>query len=98
MSLQAKSDESSRPPITETPRFPGGTRILDFPVLRKTNLMWVWLCMAMTSSATAQRCPVESLSQWRSAFERSRARLVLQLLEDRRNVTIIIEAGVGSKG
>ena len=82
MSLQASSEQSSRPPMTETPRFPGGTRIRDFPVRRKTNLMWVWLWMATTSSATEQRCPVASRSHGRSAVDRSKVRLELQLLSE----------------
>jgi hypothetical protein len=42
MSLQAKSDESSRPPMTETPRFPGGIcayidikNFIDGPIFKR---------------------------------------------------------------
>ena len=35
-----------------------GTNILDRPVLVKTNLMWVLLWTATTSSDTGQSCPV----------------------------------------
>ena len=62
MSDQARTEMSSRPPIAPTPRCSVGTKSLDFPVRKKTNLMCVRLWMATTSSATGQSVPIVTSS------------------------------------